>query len=115
MADIPTYTLNDGTTLPAIGFGTVSLRGEDGIEVIRQALEIGYRLLDTAVNYQNEREVGEAVRRSGLSREEVRITSKVPGRHHAHDDAVASVRGTLERLGTDYVDLQLIHWPNPSQ
>jgi len=67
------------------------------------------------VNYQNEREVGEAVRRSGLSREEVRITSKVPGRHHGYDDAVASVRGTLERLGTDYVDLQLIHWPNPSQ
>ena len=115
MADIPTYTLNDGTTLPAIGFGTVSLRGEDGIEAMRQALEAGYRLLDTAVNYENEREVGEAVRRSGLSREEVRITSKVPGRHHAYDDAVASVRGTLERLATDYVDLQLIHWPNPSR
>ena len=115
MADIPTYTLNDGTTLPAIGFGTVSLRGEDGIEAMRQALEAGYRLLDTAVNYENEREVGEAVRRSGLSREEVRITSKVPGRHHAYDDAVASVRGTLERLGTDYVDLHLIHWPNPSR
>src|SRR4026208_1377789 len=115
MADVPTYTLNDGTTLPAIGFGTVPLRGEDGTEAMRQALEAGYRLLDTAVNYENEREVGEAVRRSGLSREEVRITSKGPGRPHAYDDAVASVRGTLERLGTDYVDLHLIHWPNPSQ
>ncbi len=115
MADIPTYPLNDGTTLPAIGFGTVSLKGEDGTEAMRRALEAGYRLLDTAVNYENEREVGEAVRRSSIPREEVRITSKVPGRHHAYDDAVASVRGTLERLGTDYVDLQLIHWPNPSQ
>jgi 2,5-diketo-D-gluconate reductase A len=115
MAEIPTYTLNDGTTLPAIGFGTVSLTGEEGIETIRRALEAGYRLLDTAVNYGNEREVGEAVRRSGVPRDQVRVTSKVPGRHHAYDDAVASVRGTLERLGTDYVDLQLIHWPNPSQ
>ncbi len=115
MADIPTYTLNDGTTLPAIGFGTVSLKGEDGIEAMRLALDAGYRLLDTAVNYENEREVGEAIRRSGLPREEVRVTSKVPGRHHAYDDAVASVRGTLERLGTDYVDLQLIHWPNPGR
>lgn len=115
MADIPTYTLNDGTTLPAIGFGTVSLTGEDGTEAMRAALETGYRLLDTAVNYENEREVGEAVRRSGLPREEVRITSKVPGRHHAYDDAVASVRGTIERLGTEYVDLQLIHWPNPGR
>ena len=115
MPHIPTYTLNDGTTLPAIGFGTVSLRGEDGTETMRQALETGYRLLDTAVNYENEREVGEAIRRSGLARDEVRVTSKIPGRHHAYEDAVASVRGTLDRLGTDYVDLQLIHWPNPSR
>ncbi len=111
---IPTYTLNDGSTLPAVGFGTYPLKGEDGITAIQGALEAGYRLLDTAVNYENETEVGEALRRSGLPRDEVQVASKLPGRHHAYDDAVASVRGSLERLGLEYVDLHLIHWPNPS-
>jgi diketogulonate reductase-like aldo/keto reductase len=111
---IPTYTLNDGTTLPAVGFGTYPLTGEDGISAIQSALEAGYRLLDTAVNYENEIEVGEALRRSGLPREDVQVASKLPGRHHAYDDAIASVRGSLERLGLEYVDLHLIHWPNPS-
>jgi 2,5-diketo-D-gluconate reductase A len=116
MADtsVPTYTLNDGTTLPAVGFGTYPLKGEDGVAAVQSALEVGYRLLDTAVNYENETEVGEALRRSGLTREEVQVTSKLPGRHHAYDEAIASVRGSLERLGLEYVDLHLIHWPNPS-
>ncbi len=112
-ATIPTYTLNDGHTLPAVGFGTYPLRGAGGTEAILRALESGYRLLDTAVNYENEAEVGEALRRSGLPREAVRVTSKLPGRHHGHDEAVASVHGSLERLGLDYLDLHLIHWPNP--
>ncbi len=111
---IPTYTLNDGTTLPAVGFGTYPLKGEDGTTAIQGALEAGYRLLDTAVNYGNESEVGEALRRSGLPREDVQVASKLPGRHHAYDEAVASVRGSLDRLGLDYLDLHLIHWPNPS-
>jgi diketogulonate reductase-like aldo/keto reductase len=111
---IPTYTLNDGNTLPAIGFGTYPLKGEEGVTAIVHAIEAGYRLLDTAVNYENETEVGEAIRRSGLPRDRVQVTSKLPGRHHGYDDAVASVRGSLERLGLDYLDLQLIHWPNPS-
>ena len=111
---IPTYTLNDGTTLPAIGFGTYPLKGYDGIAAITNALENGYRLLDTAVNYRNEREVGEAIRRSGLPRDEFQVASKIPGRHHGYDDAIASVRGSLERLGLDHLDLELIHWPNPS-
>jgi diketogulonate reductase-like aldo/keto reductase len=115
MAQIPTYALNDGTTLPAIGFGTYPLRGEAGTRAIVGALEAGYRLLDTAVNYDNEFEVGEALRRSGLPRDEVLVTSKIPGRHHAYDDAIASVRGSLERLGVEHTDLHLIHWPNPSQ
>jgi 2,5-diketo-D-gluconate reductase A len=117
MADltrIPTYSLNDGNTLPAVGFGTYPLSGEDGITAIQSALEAGYRLLDTAVNYENESEVGEALRRSGLAREDVQVASKLPGRHHAYDEAIASVRGSLERLGLDYIDLHLIHWPNPS-
>lgn len=111
--DIPRYTLNDTTTLPVIGFGTYPLRGDDGIAAMQDALEAGYRLLDSAVNYGNEEEVGEAVRRSGLAREEVQVTSKIPGRHHAYDDAVRSVEGSLRRLATDYLDLGLIHWPNP--
>jgi 2,5-diketo-D-gluconate reductase A len=111
---IPTYTLNDGNTIPAVGFGTYPLRGDDGIEAIRAAIESGYRLLDTAVNYENEEEVGEAVRRSGVPRDEIMLTSKIPGRHHGHDDAIASTKESLKRLGVDHLDLHLIHWPNPS-
>jgi 2,5-diketo-D-gluconate reductase A len=115
MTQIPTYDLNDGTTLPAIGFGTYPLRGEAGTGAIVSALEAGYRLVDTAVNYENEFEVGEAIRRSGLPRDEVLVASKIPGRHHAYDDAIASVRESLQRLGVEQTDLHLIHWPNPSQ
>jgi 2,5-diketo-D-gluconate reductase A len=112
---IPTYTLNDGTTIPAIGFGTAGLRGEEAVTATTRALEAGYRLVDTAVNYENEREVGEALRRSGVARDEVKVTSKIPGRHHGYDDAIASTRESLERLGLDHLDLHLIHWPNPSR
>lgn len=112
--EIPRYSLNDGTTLPVIGFGTFPLREGEGVEAMRHALEVGYRLLDTAVNYRNETEVGEAVRRSGVAREDVQIATKIPGRHHDHALAVESVEGSLRRLGTDYVDTCLIHWPNPS-
>jgi diketogulonate reductase-like aldo/keto reductase len=111
--NVPTYTLNDGNSLPAVGFGTYPLKGEEGLAAMVHAMEVGYRLLDTAVNYENETEVGEALRRSGLPRSEVQVTSKLPGRHHGYDDAVASVKGSLERLGLDYLDLHLIHWPNP--
>lgn len=111
----PAYTLNDGSTLPAIGFGTHPLRGEDGTEAMVSALDHGYRLLDSAVNYRNETEVGEAVRRSGLPREQVRISTKVPGRHHAYDLALQSLRDSAQRLGVDQIDLALIHWPNPSR
>ena len=110
----PRYALNDGTSIPAIGFGTYPLKGEEGIAAMTSALEVGYRLLDTAVNYENEREVGEALRRSGLPREEVQIASKVPGRDHANERAVASVESSLDALGVDYLDMALIHWPNPS-
>ncbi|MBB6625782.1 aldo/keto reductase [Nocardioides sp. KIGAM211] len=113
MAELPTYSLHDGTTIPAIGFGTYPLTGDDGISAVVSALENGYRLLDTAVNYGNEQEVGEAIRRSGVPRDEIVVTSKLPGRHHAYDDALLSVRASLERLGLDHLDLHLIHWPNP--
>ena len=111
---VPDRTLNDGTTLPALGFGTYPLRGDEGVEAIGSALAAGYRLLDTAVNYENETEVGEALRRSGIPREEVAVTSKIPGRHHAYDQAIASTKESLTRLGLDHLDLHLIHWPNPS-
>jgi len=107
--------LNDGTTIPPIGFGTAGLRGDDAIAAVTRALENGYRLIDTAVNYGNESEVGEAIRRSGVPRDDIVVTSKIPGRHHAYDDAITSTRESLERLGLDRIDVHLIHWPNPSQ
>lgn len=114
MSEIASYQLNDGNSLPVVGFGTVSLRGADGVAAIRSALDAGYRLLDTAVNYGNEDEVGQAVRESGLPREDVRVTTKIPGRHHEYSQAVRSVEDSLRTLRLDYLDLCLIHWPNPS-
>lgn len=114
MTSVPTYTLNDGSTLPAIGFGTYPLADDEAVTAVAGAVEAGYRLVDTAVNYENEKAVGEGLRRSGVAREELRVTSKLPGRHHAYDDAIASVRESVERMGLEYLDLHLIHWPNPS-
>ncbi len=111
---VPTRELNDGTALPAIGFGTYPMRGKECVDGVLGALEAGYRLIDTAVNYGNEEEVGEAIRTSAVPRDEILLTSKLPGRHHAYDEAKASVRASLDRLGLDYLDLHLIHWPNPS-
>ena len=110
---IPALTLNDGRSIPALGFGTYPLRGDAGRDAMVSALEVGYRLLDTAVNYRNEREVGEALRASGLPRGDVFVTSKLPGRHHGYDAAIRSTEASLESLGLDYLDLHLIHWPNP--
>jgi len=114
MSPIPTVTLNDGAWFPELGLGTYNLRGEEGIAAIVAAIGSGYRLLDTAVNYENEREVGEAVRRSGADRDSLLVASKIPGRHHGRQEAVDSIRGSLGMLGLDRIDLQLIHWPNPS-
>ena len=110
-----TVTLNDETTLPAIGFGTYPLKGEAGIEAMVNALESGYRHLDTAVNYENEAEVGEALRRSGVPREQVVVATKIPGRFHEKDLALRSLQDSAERLGLEQLDLALIHWPNPSR
>jgi len=112
--EIPAHRLNDGHDLPAIGFGTYPLSGDEGIEAITSAIRVGYRLVDTAVNYGNEEEVGEAIRRAGVPREELTVCSKLPGRHHGHADAVRSTKESLQRLGLDHLDLHLIHWPNPS-
>lgn len=112
---IPEVTLNDGTTIPAIGFGTYALNGNVGSNAIKSAIDIGYRLIDTAYNYENEGTVGEAIRRSSIPREQLRITSKLPGRYHEYDKAVTTVQESLYRANLDYYDLYLIHWPNPKQ
>lgn len=112
---VPTHTLHDGTELPALGFGTAMLKGPRGVEAVVSALEVGYRLLDTAFSYENEGAVGEAVRRSAVPREEIVVSTKLAGRHHAHDDAVDAVHESLYRTGLDYLDLVLVHWPNPGR
>ncbi|HEY4549460.1 MAG TPA: aldo/keto reductase [Bacillus sp. (in: firmicutes)] len=111
---IPEITLNDGVTLPVIGLGTYTLKGNDGANAIQSAIDIGYRLIDSAYNYENEGTVGEAVRRSSVSREQLRITSKLPGRYQEYDKAVYTIQESLYRAHLDYYDLYLIHWPNPS-
>lgn len=113
MSNIPHLTLNDGATIPAIGFGTYKLNGEQGVKSIINAIHNGYRLLDSAFNYENEGAVGEAVRQCGVPRDQLRITSKLPGRHHQYDQALATIEESLYRAQLDYYDIYLIHWPNP--
>jgi diketogulonate reductase-like aldo/keto reductase len=115
MVEIPQHLLNDGASLPVIGFGTYPMTGGAAVDAVVSALDAGYRLVDTAVNYENEADVGKAIRRSGVPRDEIVVTSKLPGRHHAYADAIASTKESLQRLGLDHLDLHLIHWPNPDR
>lgn len=107
------YQLLDGFSIPKIGFGTYKLNGFEGTRRIEQALSVGYRLIDTAFNYENEGIVGQAIRNSSVPRDQLTITSKLPGRHHQYKEALISIEESLTRLGLDYLDLYLIHWPNP--
>ncbi|MFG2942919.1 aldo/keto reductase [Streptomyces sp. NPDC048282] len=113
MTSTPAYTLNDGTTIPAVGLGTWPMDDTQAEQAVRQALGAGYRLVDTAVNYRNETGVGRGVASSGVPREEVVVTTKLPGRHHGYEETLASFEESRQRLGLEYVDLYLIHWPNP--
>lgn len=113
MVSIPTYTLNDGTTIPALGLGTWPMSDAEAERAAAGALETGYRLVDTATNYRNESGVGLGIARSGIPREEVVVTTKLPGRHHGHEETLASFEESRRRLGLEYVDLYLIHWPLP--
>ncbi|MCH5677035.1 aldo/keto reductase [Streptomyces gilvus] len=113
MVSIPTYTLNDSTTIPAIGLGTWPMSDAEAERAVAGALETGYRLVDTAANYRNESGVGLGIARSGIPREEVVVTTKLPGRHHGHEETLASFEESRRRLGLEYVDLYLIHWPLP--
>ncbi|MGZ0712836.1 aldo/keto reductase (plasmid) [Coraliomargarita sp. W4R53] len=114
MTSIPTVTLNDGFAFPELGLGTYNLRDAEGTAAILTAIDAGYRLLDSAVNYKNEAEVGAAVRQSSIPRDDLLVTTKLPGRDHGRDEAVASVENSLRTMQLERIDLQLIHWPNPS-
>ena len=113
MAELPTRPLGDGISVPVLGFGTYPLRGDDGVRAMASALEAGYRFIDTAVNYRNEREVSEALRASGIDRGDVFIQTKIPGRDHGHSRV--SIETSLAVMDLDHLDSVLIHWPNPSQ
>lgn len=112
---IPSIALNDGHTIPQLGFGTWPLRGEDAAAAVSAAIGAGYRHIDTARKYGNEDSVGEGIRRGGVDRAELFITTKFDGEFQGSDRAVAGLQGSLELLGTDYVDLLLIHWPLPAR
>ncbi len=113
--NIPTIKLHDGYEIPAIGLGTVYLRGETGVDAITGAIRNGYRLIDSAIRYDNEGTVGEAVRQSGIPREQLFLTSKLRGQYFDYDDALEMIRESLYRANLDYWDLFLLHWPNPKQ
>jgi diketogulonate reductase-like aldo/keto reductase len=112
---VPLIPLNDGSRIPQLGFGVFQVPPEDTAEVVLHALRTGYRLIDTAAAYRNEAAVGEAIRRSGLPREGVFVTSKLWNNDHGHDEALRAFEKSLARLGFDYLDLYLIHWPAPSR
>lgn len=109
----PVHTLNDGHTVPAVGLGTWPLDDEAAEQAVAGALGLGYRLVDTALNYRNETGTGRGIARSGVPREDVFVTTKVPGRHHGYEETLASFEESRGSLGLDYVDLYLIHWPLP--
>lgn len=115
MDTLKNFRLNDGTTLPSIGLGTVKIKGAQGVVSILTAIDTGYTLIDTSTNYNNEGMVGEAVRRSSVPREELIISSKLPGASHTYDRAIQMIQESLYRIGIDYFDKYLIHWPLPKQ
>ncbi|MGW6203001.1 aldo/keto reductase [Streptomyces sp. NPDC055089] len=113
MPATPAHTLNDGRTIPAVGLGTWPLDDDAAEKAVAGALERGYRLVDTALNYGNETGTGRGIARSGVPREDVFVTTKVPGRHHGYEKTLASFEESRRNLGLDRVDLYLIHWPLP--
>ena len=112
---VPTITLNDGNHIPQLGFGTYKVAAAETADTVRLALEIGYRRIDTAQMYGNEKGVGDGIRDAGIDRGQVFVTSKLNNGFHRPDDARRTFDQTLEDLGTDYVDLFLIHWPLPTR
>ncbi|WP_020671898.1 aldo/keto reductase [Amycolatopsis nigrescens] len=112
---VPAIELNNGVRMPTLGFGVYKISDEEVERAVRAAVEAGYRSIDTATLYRNERGVGSAVRASGLPREELFVTTKLWNTEHGHDQALRAFDTSLRELGLDYVDLYLIHWPVPSE
>jgi 2,5-diketo-D-gluconate reductase A len=112
---VPDVTLNNGRTIPQFGFGVFQIRPEDTVKAVATALEAGYRHIDTAEMYGNEKQVGTAIAESGLDRADVFVTSKLNNGFHRPDDARRAFADSLDALGFDYLDLFLIHWPLPTR
>ena len=115
MTAVPQITLNNGQSIPQLGFGVFQIEPKDTVKAVSTALQAGYRHIDTAEMYGNEKEVGEAVAKSGLDRADVFVTSKLNNSEHLPDDARRAFDTSLEALGFDYIDLFLIHWPLPTK
>jgi 2,5-diketo-D-gluconate reductase A len=113
MSAVPTITLNNGVSIPQLGFGVFLIEPGDTKDATLAALEIGYRHIDTAEMYGNEAQVGEAVRASGIDRDDIFVTSKLNNSFHDYDDALNAFDQTLKELAFDYLDLFLVHWPLP--
>lgn len=113
MSEIPNVSLNDGTTIPAIGLGVWQVPDDVVTGAVLAAFDAGYRHIDTAAVYENEDGVGEAIRRSGIPRDEMYITTKVWNTDHGYDATMAAMDRSLGKLGLDHVDLYLVHWPAP--
>lgn len=108
------YTLSNNVTIPELGFGTWQTPdGDVAVASVKKALEVGYRHIDTAQGYKNEASVGQAIKESGIPREELFLTTKLWNANHSYDLVMSSFEESLEKLQTDYIDLFLIHWPNP--
>ena len=114
MPSVPSIELNDGNSIPQHGFGVFQIPPDETAEAVERALAVGYRHIDTAEMYGNEKEVGEGVRAAGVERSEIFVTSKLSNAFHKPDDARRAFDQTLTDLGDDYVDLFLIHWPLPT-
>jgi diketogulonate reductase-like aldo/keto reductase len=115
MTTVPTLMMNDGRVIPQLGFGVLWVPPEQTAEAVSVALTAGYRLIDTAQRYENEKGVGEALRRSELPRDEVFITTKLTNSEHGTDKAMRAFEESLGKLGLDEIDLFLIHWPVPAR
>ncbi|GHJ39248.1 aldo/keto reductase [Streptomyces sp. TS71-3] len=113
MPSVPAYPLNDGSTIPGLGLGTYPMDDTEAEQAVDHALRLGYRLIDTATNYRNETGTGRGIARSGVPRDEIMVTTKLPGRDHGYEETLRSFEESRARLGLEYVDLYLIHWPLP--
>ncbi|MCD5186213.1 aldo/keto reductase [Enterococcus gallinarum] len=108
------YTLSNNVSIPELGFGTWQTpNGDVAVSAVKKALEVGYRHIDTAQGYKNEDSVGQAIKESGIPREEIFLTTKLWNENHSYDLVLSSFEESLKKLQTDYIDLFLIHWPNP--